>query len=1009
MANIEDKGLAEKPSFQNLAVNDRERFIKGTGMAVLQFTDTGWDLFDSINKGHGFREYSTYELNALMEKGVWCKAEKKPNNDLLLNILAGSFIFYTALAKAEADPSAQNRPTSRFVVTKTAYARQMQNKKELESFLDYGVYVKTSWRVNKPSEKGHRRHERPTDYSAELYGLIFGQQSQYTLQLSEKDVEAFEKLDRWKEFVVLNEKVDKDLTRKNEVVYTHFRPSPDYAIEGNVFRFFLEGPVNSLKPAEVVSFFGYYGQTRAQGKGTIRQIDKEFIDVRIMDYYPIDRIPVKGKMVSDFHNRSYQIQLETITHLAGHNRQLSRIIEDPKLSTPPDRAETEIHNSLIKANKAQVEAVQKAIGTKDLFLIQGPPGTGKTSVITEIIEQYAAAGKKVLISSQSNLAVDNVFEKIGNHPSIKSIRAGKEERILDTVIPYKLENRAVEMQQEISSHVKTQMEQDQETIRTAGTCQDSLNKLMGLYEQAENARKGIVETERKRKELFEVSDVPANLEKKKIEKELDMHEDLLLRLTTKNDLIRMDLEDIRSAGKENLVAKLKVQFLTKQAAKNTQKIPQVKEQIVSLKARVELLQRQITAEVKATAGYERTVEQIARMNQQIQAIQTEIVGILENLPEIIAEGFYPGMGLSEANGAYQELASLGGHVKARAALMEDWLEFLKTDEESLHRLLIENVDVIGSTCIGVATDHNLDGIEFDVAIIDEASRATVPETLVPMARAQKTILVGDHKQLPPTISYEVDLACEESGFPLPYKQSLFEQLIEQTGPHSSVMLTEQFRMNPLISGFISDSFYSGKYKAGAGTEEKMFPSLFFDKPLCFIDTANYQDKGEKKIPKQGYSNELEAELVVKSLKQIVKDIKEKELEAKVEVGVIASYKRQKQLILSKVNDAGLDTSLIDIEVETLDAFQGREKDIIIFSFTRSNRWGELGFSKELYRINVGLSRARKLLILVGDSATLKTANEEKANIVLNQLIQYILLSGNFKVVWTEQPTKETAR
>jgi superfamily I DNA and/or RNA helicase len=1004
--------------FQQITINDRERFLRGAGMAVLQFTDSGWDSLLRINEEyHLHDDYSSYELNALLEKGVWCKSERKSSNEILLNILAGSYIFYTMYTEDDKQRNSQSgststgRKNSRFLVTKTVYARSVLNKWELESFLDYGVYVKSSWRVNKPSEKGKRPQEQYSDYSSELIQEIYKKQKSYSLNLQQDEEEYFEKLVQWKEFVELNEKAGKESAKKSELAYEHFKPSPDYAVEGNVFRFYIDQTPHALKPTDVVTFHGYYDQVRVHAKGTIRQVTKEFLDIRIMDHYHIDRIPSKGKLINDFNNRSYQIQLDTLSQMVEHNKPLSRLIEDPKSSIPPIQKDIKIKNEQIEANKVQVKAVQKALGTKDLFLIQGPPGTGKTSVITEIIEQFVSSGQKVLISSQSNLAVDNVFEKIGNHPGIRSVRCGKEEKILDTVIPFKLENRAVKMQGEIAQNVQAQLELDQEQIRLVNQHDHLLKELIRYYEKTEMLIQEITEWTNKQQHLLKHSNVPANVEKRKRLTMIDKQEDDRNRLRARNDLIDFKLDGYRQmAGKLNPLSKLWKIYIIGQKKRNSTKIQTLTDQVTSLKTSLDELHQQVEIEVKKSKDYLQASHHIVACQQQTEQLRAEIDDFIQTLPATIAGNFGSNMTLSEAKGQYQEISQLSDNVQSRSNLMSDWLEYLKTDEESLHNLLMENVDVIGSTCIGVATDHNLDGIEFDVAIIDEASRATVPETLVPMARAKKTILVGDHQQLPPTISHEIVALCDESEFSLPYKQSLFEQLIQQVNEESSILLSEQYRMNPLISNFISSSFYNGKYRAGKGTDEKVFPSLFFDKPLCFIDTSNYENKGESKFPKQGYSNELEAEFVIKALRQIVNDVKGSPQHGKIEVGVIAPYKKQKQLILSKVNeDKEIDLSLIDLEVETLDAFQGREKDIIIFSFTRSNRSGELGHTKELYRVNVGLSRAKKLLILIGDSTTLKKAKEEKINTVLNNLIQYILTSGNFKVVWTEDRIKEESK
>ncbi|MDK2983996.1 MAG: hypothetical protein PWP19_1474 [Thermococcaceae archaeon] len=289
-------------------------------------------------------------------------------------------------------------------------------------------------------------------------------------------------------------------------------------------------------------------------------------------------------------------------------------------------------------------------------------------------------------------------------------------------------------------------------------------------------------------------------------------------------------------------------------------------------------------------------------------------------------------------------------------------KFVEKIEEEIIREIIDKADVILSTNSSAALEFIKD-VEFDVAVIDEASQATIPSVLIPIAKAKRFVLAGDHKQLPPTILSEEAKELSET---------LFEKLI-QLYPEKAKMLEIQYRMNEKLMEFPSREFYNGKIKADESVKNITLADLkvrepFFgepwdsilkrEEPLVFVDTAERRDKWERQRKgSTSRENPLEALLVKEIVERLLRmGVKEEW------IGIITPYDDQVDLIQSLVGE--------EVEVHTVDGYQGREKEVIVLSFVRSNTEGELGFLTDLRRLNVALTRAKRKLIAIGDSETL---------------------------------------
>lgn len=273
---------------------------------------------------------------------------------------------------------------------------------------------------------------------------------------------------------------------------------------------------------------------------------------------------------------------------------------------------------------------------------------------------------------------------------------------------------------------------------------------------------------------------------------------------------------------------------------------------------------------------------------------------------------------------------------------------VKVLEDKIVREIIEESDVIVSTNSSAALDV-IAKYKFDVAVIDEASQTTIPSVLIPIAKAHRFILAGDHKQLPPTVistdAYELE-------------ETLFESLIEKY-PHKGQLLNVQYRMNDELMRFSNSQFYDNLLETDSSVFDITLNDFDIDdeKTMEFIDTSNMNDNREAHLnDSKSFVNRSEARICLK----LANDYLDKGVK-KEDIGIISPYADQVKLI----------SEHIDVEVKSVDGFQGREKEIIIISTVRSNDNGELGFLNDLRRLNVAITRAKRKLIIVGNQDTLK--------------------------------------
>lgn len=282
-------------------------------------------------------------------------------------------------------------------------------------------------------------------------------------------------------------------------------------------------------------------------------------------------------------------------------------------------------------------------------------------------------------------------------------------------------------------------------------------------------------------------------------------------------------------------------------------------------------------------------------------------------------------------------------------------------EIRINESLFSEARVIACTLVGSA-NRLLTGQKFGTLFIDEAAQALEAACWIPIRKADRVILAGDHCQLPPTVKAPEALRAG-LGHTL-------MQTIVKSKPDTVSLLKLQYRMNDEIMRFSSEWFYGGMLQSAP--EVKYRSILDFDTPIEWINTEGLDCNEEFIGENYGRINKSEAELSIEQLKGYITKIgRERFLDERIDVGMISPYKAQVQYLRRLVrNDAFFKPYRQAITINTVDGFQGQERDVILISLVRANEEGQIGFLNDLRRMNVAITRARMKLIILGDASTL---------------------------------------
>ncbi len=315
--------------------------------------------------------------------------------------------------------------------------------------------------------------------------------------------------------------------------------------------------------------------------------------------------------------------------------------------------------------------------------------------------------------------------------------------------------------------------------------------------------------------------------------------------------------------------------------------------------------------------------------------------------------------------------------RQRTMLMKEFKELKKWArdlEQKLVQQVLSDAQVIATTLIG---SHNniMKDMRFKTVIIDEASQTLEPECWTAILKAERVIFAGDHQQLPPTVKSN---KAKELGLQV----TLFDHLIKYDTNQS--LLDTQYRMNDAILSYSNKRFYAGRLKSA---DQVKHHTIKDDKaPLVFIDTAGTGFEEEMNPQQRSYKNPGEFFIIREHMLSMIERI------AGSTIGIISPYKEQVRHIQSTIGEIE-EFNHLDIQIDSIDGFQGQEKDIIYISLVRSNDGNNIGFLEDFRRLNVALTRARKKLVIVGDSSTLVSSK------MYNELVSHVETVGEFKSAW----------
>ena len=307
--------------------------------------------------------------------------------------------------------------------------------------------------------------------------------------------------------------------------------------------------------------------------------------------------------------------------------------------------------------------------------------------------------------------------------------------------------------------------------------------------------------------------------------------------------------------------------------------------------------------------------------------------------------------------------------------LENWANQL---EDRLIDQILAGAQVITCTLVG-ASHRVLAKRKFKTVVIDEAAQALEPATWIPIQKASKLVLAGDPFQLPPTVKSQ---AAKKGGFNI----TLIEKLLQKSPDFT--LLTTQYRMHEAIMGFSNQQFYGGALKADASVAQHSL-DIGKHKAVVFIDTAGcgFEEKINEET-KSRYNPE-EFQILCEHIYQLKDKFEERVLPS---VALISPYREQ---VLHMKQEVEEDERLADIPltINSIDGFQGQEREVVYISLVRSNDKGEIGFLNDYRRMNVAMTRAKKLLVVIGDSATVGRHK------FYEKFMDYVEKNGEYQTAW----------
>ncbi len=741
---------------------------------------------------------------------------------------------------------------------------------------------------------------------------------------------------------------------------------------------------DSKLQATVVGF-GYDGE------------EKPYIDLLFNEQVTIETIFPVGRISLSLSSVSRDVQLSAIKKIedgTADSKYMNDILGESKPRGFNNEDLTELEATLDAKepapNDSQKAGIKRGINSKDVYLVMGPPGTGKTTVILEWIKYFVKNKKmRVLVSSQNNKAVDNVLERIVEEDGIDALRIGNESKVAENIKPclfeLKLANLREKIENTTNSHIKTLksfLSLWQKNYQEISDLKDEYTAKKNLEDEVLKECKTLVSV---RNELNTVqSDFTklANWLKAYVQK-INIQIDKELAYRDKGIVWRILLKIVSVVRNLIISHRVKVYDETYSRVKFlASRHSQLREQFFS---KYDYVVFEVFAKECVIADEIRG--KISTLNIDLN-VETDNWGLvsLEKLSkfDVTDYGFYESFTTAMTEGIQK-----AGNLEKELISWQD--ASVNTSNYTLQKILLDSVNLVGATCIGINSQRKFANLKFDVTIIDEAGQIQIHNALVPMSVSNKLIMLGDHKQIPPSADGDMVKILKANNItPELLEKSLFEVMYNNLPDENKSMLDTQFRMPGEIADIISNWFYGGQYKSHEMKRNlsSIIPKLT-DRPFLIIDTSNSGDRRYETsvvVEEQTvHYNTLEADIA----SEIAALLNKKGYDTD-DMGIIAALKAQVELIKSMLKKKGISPDAVNELAATLDSYQGQERDIIIYSFGRSSKTSPensgIGFLKELRRLNVAMSRCKKALIIIGDMKFLSeraSVTDRDGNIIMD--------------------------
>lgn len=638
--------------------------------------------------------------------------------------------------------------------------------------------------------------------------------------------------------------------------------------------------------------------------------------------------------------------------------------EEKDLSDVFDRLKTQKY----PPNDSQMMAIKKGINSKDVFLVMGPPGTGKTTVILEWVRYFVKEEhKRVLVSSQNNKAVDNVLARLAEEKDIDIIRIGSEAKLQQEVIPYMFENKLISLNRNIDEATQGIIDELDNTLKNWG----DFRKKIVLYTQQMSQ---IDDLDENLKISIEEQLVPLRKRQKQSWEELLRYKS---EYRDKKHELQKTNKHIKNYESSNVI----IRKLTESKYNENLRISkELENRLNELKDEIKVCTTDFYKykemfDVNEKIIREKHVQETVKKKNKLKKYYEEINHGLPSLPHVAH--LFESVAIFENDFETLQkvrllLDRIDAELKRTKALLEaetTWREDVVGKQNyALNEILLETVDLVGATCIGVNSQPRFSNIQFDVTIIDEAGQIQIHNALVPMSVSNKLIMLGDYKQIPPSVDQELLEKCIDNNIETDLlRKSLFEMMFERLPETNRMMLDTQYRMPGEIADIISEWFYNSEYKSPSFKRNLagIIPGIS-SKPFVVIDTSMVLERYEQRTQEHGSYNVFEADICSQIINYVIREKIDISLN---EIGIISAYGDQ-VIQIKKALSGIIPIETANAMVATLDSFQGQERELIIYSFTKSSTKKpdrrRIGFLNELRRLNVAMSRCKKTLIMIGD-------------------------------------------